>query len=74
MVSEPVPLVVLIAICGGLSSFSDMLMPANSLVLRPSWAATMRAPLAVSCELPPPTDTKPSHSSSAKRWWASMTL
>src|SRR3712207_7700976 len=36
VVSEPVPTVVLIAMCGGFSSFSEALTPWNSFMFRPS--------------------------------------
>ncbi|OXR39533.1 hypothetical protein B7C42_08399 [Nocardia cerradoensis] len=52
------PAVVETAMCGGFFGFSDLLKPSNSLMLRPSWAIEMRAPLQASCEEPPPMDTK----------------
>jgi hypothetical protein len=61
LVSDPVPAVVLMAMWGGLSGFSDLLKPSNSLMLRPSWATTIRAPLVASVTLPPPTEIKLSH-------------
>src|SRR6266581_9027376 len=64
VVSAPVPTVVLMAMCGGLFGRSDLFQPSNSLMLRPSWVATTRAPFVASCELPPPIETKPSHLSS----------
>ncbi len=64
VVSEPVPTVVFMAMCGGFSSFSEALTPWNSLMFLPSWAATTLAPLVVSCGLPPPMETNPSHSAS----------
>ncbi|ALE79291.1 hypothetical protein WY02_13565 [Pseudonocardia sp. AL041005-10] len=60
-VSDPVPAVVETAMCFGFSMFVDFEKPSNSLMLRPSWAMTTRAPLAASCEEPPPIEMMPSH-------------
>ena len=73
-VSEPVPAVVEIAMCGGFFGFSDLLKPSKSLTLRPSCATEMRAPLQASWVEPPPMETKLSHSFSWYSFTESMTL
>ena len=73
-VSEPVPAVVEIAMCGGFFGFSDLLKPSKSLTLRPSWAMEMRAPLQASWVDPPPMEMKLSHSCSWYSFTESMTL
>ncbi len=60
-VSEPVPAVVETAMCGGFSLLVDLAKPSNSLMLRPSWAMTTRAPLAASWLEPPPMEMIESH-------------
>ena len=52
------PAVVDTAMCGGFLGFSDLLKPSKSLMLRPSCATEMRAPLQASWADPPPIDTK----------------
>src|SRR5512138_169636 len=61
LVSEPVPAVVVMASCGTVIGFFVVHIPLNSRMLWPSCASTMRTAFAQSWELPPPTDTTPSH-------------
>jgi hypothetical protein len=61
LVSEPVPAVVVMASWGTVMGFLVVHIPLNSRMLWPSCASMMRTALAQSCELPPPTETTPSH-------------